>query len=168
MPWYHISPEPNLRPTISELRQPENAHGEIRQRCFCLAPTVWQCIVSVSQDHYRYIYEVHVHDPEPAHHSINDSSITCEHRITERVLAANSGSFAVSYSGEFVLDPQLIAYLKSAFIHTGLTCDADQERDHLWRVHDGRWSLRHASLEDLAVALGVEHLQARRPTSSCS
>ena len=78
--WYHISKDAGLT-DITELREPkqETSQYEARDKRLCVAPSVWQCLLSTnSKDEDVFVYKVDVEDPVDAAGKVADSLQTEE------------------------------------------------------------------------------------------
>ena len=149
--WYHLSNNcTDIKTPITELRRPsfEYLDVDVTQLVLCVAPTVWQCLLSLSGRDVktRYIYEVYVKNPTPAedvNSNLADASVTSEHRITPDVLSMNGGSIETKLIGTLRITKDETLLIKIAVNRNRVQPNADQERVVFWNVDDsGEWTLR--------------------------
>jgi hypothetical protein len=80
------------------------AHGgEAPDARICIAPTVWQCLISMTDTHTLYIYQLACEGairPSPEHRVL-DAAIADEHWITDEVIGHNQGLIPVTRVGFF-------------------------------------------------------------------
>ncbi len=149
--WYHLSNNfTEIKNPITELRRPsfDYLDVDVTQLVLCVAPTVWQCLLSLSgrDDETRYIYEVYVKNPTPAEEvnsNIADASVTSEHRITPDVLSMNGGSIETKLIGKLRIAKEETLFIKTVVRQKSVQPNADQEREVFWNVDGtGEWTLR--------------------------
>ena len=154
--WFHLSNNDRDIPNpIEELRPPgfEYLDVEEGQRLLCVAPTVWQCLLSISarKDDTRFIYRIDVTNPIPAdsdNENIADADLTAEARITPEVLAANGGSICTELIGTLQVPHDQILCVKIASRHKGVRPNAQQECLVFWDVDEnGLWTLRNCGAD---------------------
>jgi hypothetical protein len=135
---------------MTELRKPSFNYldVDVSNEAFCVAPTVWQCLLAVSarKNPLWYVYEIYVDDPIPVEElnkNVADADLVNEHRITVDVLNRNGSSIETKLIGNLRITIDETTLIKMAAIHHGVRPNANQERDVLWNVSDlGDWTLR--------------------------
>jgi hypothetical protein len=124
--------------------------GEAPDARICIAPTVWQCLISTTDTHTRYIYQLAcegVIRPSPEN-GVLDSAITDEHWITDDVIGHNQGLIPVKRVG-FLKNESLQSARE--MVRRWKDDQPDDPRslnelDHLWivdrSVDPSEWRLR--------------------------
>jgi hypothetical protein len=146
--WYHLSKKKNWPKFLTAVKKPRKAYLDVNKPCFCLAPTVWQCLVSISKTGRLYIIEVDVKSPVPAKlddSRIQDSDLNGEHRITEEVLNAEGGKIPIRRIGYLDVDEDLRLMLKIKAQYNELTSNGDEELQTLWEISGDAWTLKEGA-----------------------
>jgi hypothetical protein len=128
-----------------------NVHGpEAPDARLCVAPSVWQCLVSMTDSKTLYIYSLACVGafPPAAEDKVLDAGITGEHWITDTVIEQNGGLIPVRQIG-LISSEQLWATrdrLTRWQLKLGSEARALDERSHLWQIDETRkpneWRLR--------------------------
>lgn len=138
MAWYHVTQEP-LPPAITEIREPKvDPDLEPPGKRFCVAATVWQCLVAVNALGKYRIYEIG-YDAKTQAERIADGHITGERNITEPELTAAGGSIPTYFRGFVHVSPQLLMTLKVHQNRGKLPWDSEEERQSVWQIKGGEW-----------------------------
>jgi len=156
MTWYHVSVDDQLPALLSELRKPRFAYLDVCEDCFCIAPTVWQCVLPINKVGELYIYEVGVKKPIAANvvnNNTADFNTTHEHRITQGVLDDENGSIPLWKVGQISITRDELTLLKVAFSSKKLICNAAQEKEHLWEIVGEQWKRSKLTLGQLEQVL---------------
>jgi hypothetical protein len=154
--WFHLSKSnTDLNHGLKELRCPrvEYLDADITQRVFSIAPTVWQCLISLSsiKVETHYIYEIYVNNPTPArdvNQNVIDANITDEHRITPEVFEANGGFIKTQFIGTLRVNKEEFLQIKSAGMTRNVRPDSNHEQLVFWQVDAyGQWALRNGGAD---------------------
>lgn len=156
--WFHLGSKKIEQDSITDVRMPGFNYLDVDEPCFSVAPTVWQCAVSISKPGTWRIHRVNVSCPESAQDKTADGYFTQEHRVTAQVLEANKGAIPICCVGQVEINRDLLVKLKVAFDAKQLLCNADQERAFLWNVSGEKWAWRDPLISELESEL------ARRTT----
>ncbi len=156
--FYHLSRSRAIKGIVAttdrrrrtgEYRVPQECkvHGaEAADARICVAPTVWQCLISMTDTALLYIYSLECVDasrPLPAH-NVSDATVTDEHWITDAVIEKNEGLIRLKKVGslrsELVSGYRArIARWKDQQVSAGLR----DELKGLWIVDESsEWRLR--------------------------
>lgn len=155
--WFHLGSKEIEQDFITDVRMPDFKYLDVDEPCFSVAPTVWQCAIAISQPGTSHIHTVNVRSPESAQHDTADGNVTQEHRITTRVLEANEGTIPIHCIGYVEISRDVLVQLKIAFHAKQLACNAEKEREFLWKVTGKHWTWRGLSIRQL------ENELSRRP-----
>jgi len=141
MCWYYLSR--TRIEAITRLQTPEQASdvGEEAVPRLCVAPTVWQALLSIGGfgvDYYIYQIEVY---PVPSRFA-RDAGVTGEHVVTQEILDRTGGSLPAHYVGRVYCDGQLFNLLNVHRWAGYLTADAAEERVSVWTINGDRWKYR--------------------------
>jgi hypothetical protein len=150
--WYHLSLDPLLPDPLPSLRKPEVAFTDVTDACFCVSPTVWQCVIAISQPGRRYIYKVTVCNPIPAimdNNNVADFHQTGEHRITQQIFDAHTNGIPVQRTGYLDITKDLLHSLKSGLLHPPIQCNSELELSLLWHRNGLEWSFNSDGMQSL-------------------
>ena len=150
--WYHLSRNANLPNPLTSLQEPEFAFLDVSEPCFCIAPTVWQCVIAINQPGRRYIYDVDVNKPVSAisnNSNVADFPQTNEYRITQEVLNSQKGQIPLRRIGFIEITSEMLLSFKIAFCGDKCVCDSALELERLWtRLHE-EWSLNDNGFQEI-------------------
>jgi hypothetical protein len=135
-------------------RKPRDHCDETPDGRICVAPHVWQCLLSILEVETPpiFIYSVKCSGAIQAskeEHGVGDAEITHEHWIVEEVVAQNGGSIRLSCEG-FLNETIRYKFLIRKWMNEqkGQSLDPNtlDEREHLWIVDEAtvpmEWRLR--------------------------
>ena len=136
--------------------------GESPDARICVAPTVWQCLISMTDTQTLHIYSlacVGAFPPAPEH-GVLDAAITDEHWITDAVLEQNEGFIRVKKVG--LLDSEELWATRDRICRwrDELLIDPNSvnESEVLWIIDQSKvpreWRLR----DDIGLRLESEEL----------
>lgn len=164
--WFHLSAsEVDLSQPITELRPPNRPYTDVAkgEPVLCIAPTVWQCLVSLcierfreaeSDDHCLFIFSIGVDAPEEVGCRVTDKIWTGERRITQAVLDSAGGTIPTEKIGQLAITTdEAYSMIYAATSLFGLSKDyavipdATAEKQLFWAIHDGVWTLKLAPSE---------------------
>jgi hypothetical protein len=135
---YHI-------PLELRMHGPESPHARL-----CVAPTVWQCVVSTTDSDALYIYQlecIEAYPPAPDH-KVGDAYLTDEHWIDDEVISQNGGIIVTKVVGVI---PKVEVFLIRFRLGNWLSERGHQpivvdESQHVWVVDSSHsppaWHLR--------------------------
>ena len=116
----------------------------------CVAPTVWQCLISMTDTHTLYIYSLACIGafPPSAKHKVLDAAITDEHWINDVVIGQNQGFIPVKLIG--LLRSELLRSTRDRIRRwmgeQTIAATRLNEFEHLWVIdksqHPSEWRLR--------------------------
>lgn len=133
----------------------------------CVASTVWQCLISMTDTQTLYIYHLTCKGAfrPSAEHKVLDAAITDEHWITDAVIEQNEGLIPVKKVG--LLRGELLSSTRlritrwkdnQTVVPTSLN-----EREYLWMVDESHASNEWRLRDGVGLADGSEELDDESP-----
>ena len=151
MTWFHLSPDKSLDSIVPSTnaptpigaispRVPESSHGEDPIVRVCVAPTVWQCVLSIPRYGTLYIYSIDTDAVTDPTGTIADNKTTHEKWITDKDVQQSNGKVALTYRGYVNIDRQLMTSLK-VHSHKNNLPLAPKDESSVWNIREEQWSL---------------------------
>lgn len=149
---YHLSTESDLDAIVGSNadrasceispRIPDDCHGENQNiDRVCVAPTIWQCLVSIPKSGILFVYEIQTASTSEPIDGVADSDTTNEMWITNDDLERAGGRLLMRNVGMVDRTDQLVLSLKIQNLKGKLPKDPTEEL-HIWRINDGQLFLR--------------------------
>ena len=156
--WYHLSSNPDLSPAINELRQPVIAHDESELPRLCVAPTVCQCLLALSNEGAFNIYQMELDGLETPDNSVWDAEQTGEKWITQVVLDKHSGSIPLRRVAEIAISKEHLLFLKCA-MRSNPKIDWSVVEDRLWNKSEEKWTPTFGTMDDVRRIVGDSRVE---------
>jgi hypothetical protein len=149
---YHLSTESDLEAIVcsnvvrssNEIspRIPDDCYGESQEvERVCVAPTIWQCLVSIPKSGILFVYEIQTASTSEPIDGLADSHITNEMWITNDDLERAGGRLVMTNIGMVDRTDQLALSLKIQNRMGKLPRDRTEELQ-IWQINDGQLYLR--------------------------
>ncbi len=151
--WYHLSTESDLDAIVRSNadrstceispRIPDDCYGENQNIArVCVAPTIWQCLVSIPKSGILFVYEIQTASTSDPIDGVADSDTTNEMWITNDDLERAGGRLSMKNVGMVDRTDQLVTSLKIQNRRGTLPRDPTEEL-HIWRIDEGQLFLRN-------------------------
>lgn len=150
--WFHVSQDNGINAIIRsdatrELNEispriPLDCYGENQEiKRVCIAPTIWQCLVSIPKHGTLYIYRVDTPLVSVPIDGTADDRMTSEKWITDHEVNAAGGRILMSRLGFIVCTKEVITSLKVQY-RRGKLPMAHSEENQLWDLIGDEYSLK--------------------------